>query len=87
MSQLPTTGAIVRYIGREGLCTVRAAIVTADVHTLDPRGVEAGALPGLDSEAHAHLWVFTPGNVRGGFPEYNVAPGTTPGTWHWPVQP
>ncbi|MFD8529424.1 hypothetical protein ACFV0L_18590 [Streptosporangium canum] len=84
MSQLPTTGEIVRYQGKQGLHAVRAAIVTADVTTLDPRGVEVGAVPALDDEFHVHLWVFTPGKV-GGFHEYNIPPGTQPGTWHRPA--
>ncbi|TDD11858.1 hypothetical protein [Nonomuraea diastatica] len=80
----PTTGRIVRYRGKQGLHAVRAAIVTADVDTLDPEGVRVGAVPPLDSPFHVHLWVFTPG-ARGGFHEYNVPPGDPPGTWHWPV--
>ncbi|WP_440063799.1 hypothetical protein [Streptosporangium sp. OZ121] len=83
MSPLPTTGRIVRYRGKHGLHAIRAAIVTADVHTLDPEGVAVGAVPKLDSEFHVHLWVFTPGQM-GGFHEFNVRPGTEPGTWHWP---
>ncbi|WP_424533644.1 hypothetical protein ACOZ38_25245 [Sphaerisporangium viridialbum] len=84
MHPIPSTCRIVRYRGKQGLQTIRAAIVTADVTTLDPRGVEVGAVPALDDEFHVHLWVFSPGNVRGGFHEYNVPPGTGPGTWHWP---
>ncbi|WP_326637299.1 hypothetical protein OG884_26580 [Streptosporangium sp. NBC_01755] len=79
----PTTGSIVRYRGKQGFNAVRAAIVTADVYTLDPRGVEAGVIPALDSDQHVHLWVFTPGE-SGGFTEYNIGPGQEPGTWHWP---
>ncbi|TMR99522.1 hypothetical protein [Nonomuraea basaltis] len=84
----PTTCQIVRYRGTQGLHAVRAAIVTADVDTLDPEGVRVGAVPPLDSAFHVHLWVFTPGAL-GGFHECNVppgtAPGTAPGTWHWPA--
>ncbi|MEU4589986.1 hypothetical protein [Micromonospora aurantiaca (nom. illeg.)] len=79
----PTTGRIVRYRGKQGLNAVRAAIVTADVDTLDPRGVAAGEVPPLDSDQHVHLWVFTPGE-KGGFAEFNVAPGDDPGQWSWP---
>ncbi|MFI7072035.1 hypothetical protein [Micromonospora sediminicola] len=79
----PTTGRIVRYRGKQGLNAMRAAIVTADVDTLDPRGVEAGEVPALDSDQHVHLWVFTPG-AKGGFAEFNVAPGDEPGQWSWP---
>lgn len=79
----PTTGHILRYRGKHGFNAVRAAIVTADVETLDPRGVESGAIPALDSDDHVHLWVFTPGEA-GGFTEYNVAPGDGPGQWSWP---
>lgn len=81
----PTTGRVLRYRGKLGLNAVRAAIVTADVDTLDPRGVASGDIPALDSDQHVHLWVFTPGE-RGGFTEYNVPPGTGPGQWHWPAR-
>lgn len=80
----PTTGRILRYRGKIGYQAMRAAIVTADVHTLDPRGVEAGDVPALDSDEHVHLWVFTPGESGGGFTEYNVGPGDEPGQWSWP---
>lgn len=85
----PTTGRILRYRGKQGFNAVRAAIVTADVETLDPRGVESGVIPALDSDEHVHLWVFTPGE-SGGFTEYNVPHGEAvdgsipPGTWDWP---
>jgi hypothetical protein len=86
----PTLGRIVHYRGKQGHQAMRAAIVTCDVNSLDPRGVEAGAIPALDSDEHVHLWVFTPGEA-GGFTEYNVAPGQPgdddlipPGTWMWP---
>ncbi|MFC6080948.1 hypothetical protein [Sphaerisporangium aureirubrum] len=83
----PCTGSIVRYRGKQGLHAVRAAIVTADVQTLDPRGVEAGHVPALDSPEHVHLWVYTPSEaIGGGFAEFNVGPGDEPGTWHWPSQ-
>jgi hypothetical protein len=85
----PTTGRILRYRGKQGLCAMRAAIVTADVTTLDPRGVESGEVPALTDDMHVHLWVFTPGAL-GGFPEYDVPFGAVvpgdipPGTWSWP---
>jgi hypothetical protein len=79
----PTTCRIVRYRGKQGLHAIRAAIVTADVDTLDPEGVRIGAVPPLDSPLHVHLWVFTPGQ-QGGFHEYNVPPGDKPGCWRWP---
>ncbi len=79
----PVTGQIVRYRGKMGLLAMRAAIVTADVDTLDLRGVASGEVPGLDSPQHVHLWVFTPGE-KGGFAEFNVAPGNSPGQWSWP---
>jgi hypothetical protein len=88
----PTLGRIVHYRGKHGLATVRAAIVTATVDTLDPRGIAAGDVPALDSENHVHLWVFTP-SAAGGFPEYNVPLGRDaeagedipPGSWTWPI--
>jgi hypothetical protein len=79
----PTTCRIVRYRGKYGHRAPRAAIVTADVHTLDPRGVESGAVPPLSSDMHVHLWVFTPGGSAG-FAEHDVAPGDGPGEWSWP---
>jgi hypothetical protein len=78
---LPTVGRIVHHRGKLGYQVVRPAIVVVDVNTLDPRGVEAGAIPGLDSPEHVHLRVFA---VEGEFTEYNVAPGTAPGEWSWP---
>lgn len=89
MSQSPTIGRIVQYRGKQGFNALRAAIITATVHTLDPRGVEAGAIPALDSPDHVHLLVFTPSDT-GFFVEYNVPldePGTCrPGTWQWPTK-
>lgn len=89
----PSLGRIVHYRGKQGLNAMRAAIVTADVRSLDPRGVDAGLIPALDSDEHVHLWVFTPGEA-GGFTEYNVPHGKgrdpgidneiPPGTWCWP---
>ncbi len=91
----PTLGRIVHYRGRQGLLAPRAAIVTATLDSLDPRGVASGDVPALDSADHVHLWVFTPGD-KGGFAEYNVPHGVPsdgeeaaagmipPGTWCWP---
>ena len=81
-------GRIVHYRGREGLRTLRAAVITANTATLDPRGVTAGTVEALDSPQHVHLHVFTPGRV--GFPETNIpyGPGRDgtpePGCWAWP---
>lgn len=85
----PTLGRIVHYRGREGLQTLRAALVVATVDTLDPTGVESGDVPALQSPMHVHLHVFTPSD-RGWFPEYDVpidkaAGGPAPGCWSWPV--
>jgi hypothetical protein len=80
-SPRPTLGRIVHYRGKQGYQAPRCAIVTGTVDSLDPRGVESGAVPALDSDQHVHLWVFTPGEV--GFPEYNIGPGTSPGEWSW----
>lgn len=84
----PTIGRVVQYRGKQGYQALRAAIVTATVDTLDPRGVEAGEVPALDSKRHVHLWVFTPSNA-GGFAEFNVPldePGKCrPGYWQWPT--
>jgi hypothetical protein len=85
--QKPSLGRIVHYRGKQGLHAPRAAIVTATVDSLDPRGVESGAVPALDSDEHVHLWVYTP-SPAGGFAEFNVAPavesGPEPGQWYWP---
>jgi hypothetical protein len=78
----PTLGDIVHYRGKQGYQAPRCAIVTGTVDSLDPRSVEAGAVRALDSDQHVHLWVFTPGD-SGGFPEYNIGPGTSPGEWSW----
>jgi hypothetical protein len=86
----PILGATVHYRGRQGFLAMRAAIVTATSGSLDPRGVEAGVVPALDSPMHVHLWVFTPSDA-GGFAEYNAPFGTDsdgcipPGSWTWPV--
>jgi hypothetical protein len=91
----PTLGRIVHYRGKQGLLAPRAAIVTATVASLDPRGVESGEVPALTSKQHVHLWVFTPG-VKGGFAEFDVPRGDSedgseptagtipPGSWCWP---
>lgn len=87
--QQPSLGRIVHYRGREGLQTLRAAIITATTDTLDPRGVATGAVEALDSPQHVHLLVYTPG-PRGGFDEANIpygrgADGTPePGMWAEP---
>lgn len=87
-----TLGRIVHYRGKQGLQTMRAAIVTATVDTLDRRGVDAGDVPPLTDDEHVHLWVYTPG-AAGGFPEFNVPLGhgdeagdaIPPGSWTWPT--
>lgn len=73
---VPALGEIVHYRGKLGYQAPRAAIVVATVDSLDPRGIEAGDVPALDSPEHAHLWVFGPGTA--GFPEFNVPRGTAP---------
>jgi hypothetical protein len=82
----PTICRLVQYRGKEAL---RAALIVATVDTLDPRGVEAGDVPALDSPTHVHLVVFTPGKV-GHFSEYNVPLDDEgmcrPGTWQWPTR-
>jgi hypothetical protein len=72
----PTTGRIVRYRGKHGLHAVRAAIVTADIDTLDPEGVRVGAVPALESDQHVHLLVFTPG-VQGSSTSSTCRPATS----------
>lgn len=89
-AQKPSLGRIVHYRGKLGYQAMRAAIVTADAASLDPRGVEAGAIQALTDDEHVHLWVLTPG-PSGGFVEYDVPFGTPdadgqipPGSWCWP---
>jgi hypothetical protein len=88
-AQRPSLGRIVHYRGNQGHQAMRAAIVTCDAASLDPRGVESGQVPALDSDQHVHLWVFTPSTL-GGFAEFNVPPGEPidgqipPGSWCWP---
>lgn len=90
MTTTPTLGRIVHYRGKEGLKTLRAAIVTATKSTLDPRGVEAGQVPDLASGSHVHLAVLTPASSIV-FSEFNVpfaGDGVTdpePGQWAWPA--
>ena len=91
----PALGSIVHYRGKRGLLAARAAVVTATVDTLDPRGVASGDVPALSSDEHVHLWVYTPG-AQGGFAEFDVPRGEPadgepvtagtipPGTWCWP---
>jgi hypothetical protein len=88
----PKLGDDVYYRGKHGYQAMRAAKVTATIDSLDPRGVETGAVPALTDDSHAHLWVFTPGGSDG-FAEYNVPCGEgavseveeiPPGTWCWP---
>ena len=74
---------MVVYRGKHGHNAPRAAVVIADVNSLDPRGVEAGAVPALDSPMHVHLHVFTPSEQQG-WTEYNVSYGDGPGQWSWP---
>jgi hypothetical protein len=96
MQQKPSLGRIVHYRSKQGRQAIRAAIVTADVNSLDPSGVEAGDVPALTDDTHVHLWVFTPG-TSGGFPEFDVPRGVAstkgaephvgeipPGSWCWP---
>jgi len=92
MSDLkPTLGRIVHYRGNQGRQAMRAAIVTGTTVSLDPGGIASGDVPALDSDEHAHLWVFTPG-ASGGFAEFNVPRGESPrpgepiqpGSWCWP---
>jgi hypothetical protein len=88
----PTLGRILHYRGKLGLQTMRAAIVTATIDTIDPAGVEAGEVEPITDPTRVHLWVYSPSanNPAGGFGEFNVAYGgdgleIPPGTWRWPV--
>lgn len=91
----PSLSRIVHYRGKQGLQTMRAAVVTATVNDLDPRGVERGDVPALSSPSHVHLWVWTPAAsgpnaAAGGFAEFDVPLGEEldgcipPGSWRWP---
>lgn len=90
--EAPGLGRILHYRGKLGLQTMRAAIVTATVETLDPAGVEAGEVDPITDPTHVHLWVYSPSknNPQGGFQEFDVPCGgdgvdIPPGTWRWPV--
>jgi hypothetical protein len=89
--QKPSLGRIVHYRGRLGFFAPRAAIVTATIDSLDPRGVESGQVEALDSDMHVHLWVYSPG-TSGGFSEFNVPFSevgqgeAAPGSWYWPAR-
>lgn len=79
----PTLGADVHYRGKLGLQALRAAKVIATFHSLEPAGVESGAVAPLDSDRHVHLLVYTPNPDQPFFVELNVPPGDGPGEWHW----
>lgn len=76
----PTLGRIVRYVGKQGACSPRAAVVTCSQADVQP-GTD---LTPLDSDMHVYLWVFTPGSA--GFAENNIPydESGAPGTWSWP---
>lgn len=80
----PYLTGLVRYVGKYGVHAPRAAVVTCTTAEVVP-GTE---LAPLDSDTHAHLYVFTPSEV-GGFPEFNVpySEGGEPGTWSWQPVP
>lgn len=79
----PSLCRMVVYRGKQGHHALRAAVIIGTVDSLDPRGIEAGAVPALDSDEHVHLHVFTPSDQQG-WTEYNVPPGDGPGEWSWP---
>lgn len=56
----PKLGMDVLYRSRTGDYDVPAKI-TANVHTLNPKGVKLGHIPELSGDKHVHLTVFTPG--------------------------
>jgi hypothetical protein len=56
----PTIGRIVIYRSRTGNYDV-PAIVSATTETLFVENVESGMIPGLSSDEHVHLTVFSPG--------------------------
>jgi len=80
---VPSLCRMVIYRGRSGHNAKRAAVVIATQDSLDPRGIESGAVPALDSPMHVHLHVFTPSEQQG-WTEYNVVYGEGPGEWSWP---
>lgn len=79
----PSLCRMVVYRGKRGHAAPRAAVVIGTVDSLDPRGIESGGVPALDSPMHVHLHVFTPSDQQG-WTEYNVGPGDGPGQWSWP---
>lgn len=92
----PALGDVLLYRGKQGFLAPRSAIVVGTVDSIDPRGIESGAVPALTSDEHVHLWVFGPGSA--GFAEFDVprgqpsTPGADatvgeipPGSWTWPA--
>lgn len=69
----PTIGRIVLYRSRTGDYTC-PAIITATRDTLFQPNVDAGHIPGLDTDNHVHLTVFTPGSPgkRGDAKDFKV---------------
>jgi hypothetical protein len=60
------------------------AIVTANVDTLDRRGVVRGDVPDITGEENVHLHVLTCGE-QGSYQEHDIpySRERCPGTWSW----
>lgn len=79
----PRLGEVVTYRGRTGEY-VLPAIVTANVETLNRRGVIRGHVPDITGEDHVHLNVQTCGEQLA-YQEHDVpfSREPIPGTWAW----
>lgn len=79
----PQLGATVIYRARTRGYLL-AAIVTANVKTLDRRGVIRGDVPDITGEEHVHLNVQTCGAQRM-YQEFDIpfSREPEPGTWGW----
>jgi hypothetical protein len=73
----PYLGATVIYRSRTGTYQC-PAMVTAVADSLNPDGVEAGAVPALSDDFHAHLVVFTPGIPGASIPGVEAPAGAQP---------
>jgi hypothetical protein len=56
----PTVGRIVLYRMKTGTGII-PALINGTTESLNPLGIEVGALPPLSSDLHVHLVCFTPG--------------------------
>lgn len=73
----PSVGRIVLYRSKTGTYTV-PAIVSCTERSLNPAGVDAGAIPALSGEDHVHLTVLTPGSPGKRIPGVEIPEALAP---------